>query len=219
MVARSTPSRKAKGKAKAIEISEDEARGSEEEDNVLEYNEGPDESDASGSEFQESSQDEAQDEEDEEVMLDAAVRLSLQTDTANGASSSRGSRNLSQAAMKAAEAAERRIRNSARQTVKEDSDLDLDASAPSDEGSESDAPLISKARGKSRVSIRQTPAAKAMTISEMQRRSREAKKNRSKGDPELIAEEKAMKKKLGRRLTHVSVFCHFTDIADCHRLG
>lgn len=147
-------------------------------------------------------------------MLDAAVRMSLQTDTVGGASSSRGSRNASQAAIKAAEAAERRIRNSGRRAVKEDSDLDLDLSAASDEESESDAPLISKAKGKSRATVRETAAVKSMTISEMQRRNREAKKKRSKGDPELILEEKAMKKQLGRRLTHVIVFHRVANIAD-----
>ncbi|KAF8629639.1 hypothetical protein AX15_003370 [Amanita polypyramis BW_CC] len=164
------------------------------------------ESDDSGSEFVDSADEDnlPDDEEEEEIMLDAAVRMSLQTsrmEAQNGASSS--SRNIqppSEAARRAA-AAERRVmqnHNSSPSDVDFAMPFDTDShSAFSDESS--DVPVKRRRKGKGKRASRGKSKAKigvnakragmgprALLLQERQ---------------QLKAEEKAMSKKLGRKLT------------------
>lgn len=162
------------------------------------------ESDDSGSEFK-ISEEEPMDEEDEEIMLDAAVRASLQEVTANGASSSSGRPSgASPAAMLRAAAAERRL---ARQTVVDVDDYQMDSEVEVSEvnGSSSDEePLsaVAKRKGKSPSKVR--AKTKVVTVAEMKKRQRETRRTSLKQRRADKAEERALVKKLGRRLTHVS---------------
>lgn len=147
-------------------------------------------------------------EEDEAIMLDAAVRESLQTaDTGVASSSSNRINGPSREAQLRAAAAERRLKRRNKAIDVDDyaeSDA-LDASDSSDE-----EPLMNSSQGKSKTSPKgKTVSAvgppKVMTVAEMKRARRERRQASLAGRNANKIEEKALMKKLGRRLTHVSV--------------
>ncbi|CAK5264719.1 unnamed protein product [Mycena citricolor] len=181
---------KGKGKARAARSP------SPIDDNIsevaLEYDEAAEieESEDSGSEFivsdiesvgnalqSEGDADENPDE-DDEIMLDAAIRISLQ---ANNTASSSSSRLISAnpAAILRAAAAEARLTRSQQgvSDVVDDSAMDVDE----------------KRKGKKKATARSSP--KRMTLKEMRAARRISKR-------ENLAEERALRKELGRRLTH-----------------
>ncbi|KJA21693.1 hypothetical protein HYPSUDRAFT_41836 [Hypholoma sublateritium FD-334 SS-4] len=210
--ATTTPStrNKGKGKAKAVSppSSEDEINSAEEgieydEDAALEI----EESDDSGSEFQ-ASEEESMNEEDEEIMLDAAVRESLQTADADVASSSSNRiTGPSREAQLRAAAAERRLtRKNKAIDVDDHEEAYMDSDAL-DIDSSDEEPLMSPTRGKGKaspktksVSIARPP--KVMTVAEMKRARKEARLASIAGRKANKKEEIALIKKLGRRLTH-----------------
>ncbi|KAF9480838.1 hypothetical protein BDN70DRAFT_877162 [Pholiota conissans] len=197
-----------KGRAKApTPVSEDDDPSSVEELSYKDEDSSEiEESDDSGSEFK-ISDDEPMNEEDEEIMLDAAVRISLQETTANGASSSTGRSGPSPAAMLRAAAAERRLAHKNAVDV-DDYQMASEASASEDdEGSSDEEPLqavVTKGKGKAKAKAK-APAKskpKTMTVAEMKRARREERKIALEGRRANKAEERELVKKLGRRLTH-----------------
>ncbi|KAF9526261.1 hypothetical protein CPB83DRAFT_858076 [Crepidotus variabilis] len=166
-----------KGKAKAISTP------SSSEDELLPE---IDESNDSGSEFElDGELDEAQAEADEEVVLDAAVRLSLQhaSEFATG-SPSRSRGGLTAGAALRAAAAQRRLANRGKRAVEGGEDDDEELSDYSSSGSSSEG-----------QSLAQIKAAKSKTGKAVSA-ARKANK----------VEELAMIQKLGRRLTWVMIF-------------
>ena len=172
-----------------------------------------DESDLSGSEFQ-LDEDSAQ----EEIMLDAAVRMSLQTAAQNGAGPSSGRVTGSKSvAVKYAAAAERRLATGMRAMT--DAKDDEDMSDLSDISSEEVEPS-SKGKGKTKKVVPRAPKgpmgaltwatweAANVTISftEWKAKQKNLRKGLLAARRANKAEERAMIKKLGRRLTHVSRF-------------
>ena len=166
------------------------------------------ESEDSGSEFE---IDEEQDKEDQEIMLDAAVRLSLQTASPNGAgSSSKRAAGPNPAAILRAAAAERRLAmtHRAANDAEFNSD-DLDGIEIDEDGSSSDEEALSKGKGKAtakptkKIVPMSTTSENSMTISEMRQSQRAARKAFLSARRANKKEERALITKLGRRLTHV----------------
>ncbi|KIM45770.1 hypothetical protein M413DRAFT_440809 [Hebeloma cylindrosporum] len=198
-----TVSSKGKGKAKAVEtpvVSEDE-------EGNLEYNEDEslkiEESDDSGSEFQ-ASEDEA---EDEEIMVDAAVLMSLQTMSANGASTSARVAGPSPAATLRAAAAERRLARRNQMIEIDDSIafdnavLDVSDDDPASDTSSDEEPLQ---KGKLKPSAKPTKKLSAakkgtMTDGETRKAGRTAYLSSRRANK---AKERGLIRKLGRKLTH-----------------
>ncbi|KAJ3505689.1 hypothetical protein NLJ89_g7288 [Agrocybe chaxingu] len=153
-----------------------------------------DESDLSGSEFEPDDS-----EQDEEIMLDAAVRLSLQTLSQNGASSSSNRINgADTAAVLRAAAAERRLARNSKFDVDDFVDYDtedLDASSSEDEP-------LSKGKGKAKPAKVSSSVKKSMTISKLNRARRQERRAFSAARKENKKEERALVLKLGRSLTH-----------------
>jgi DNA repair protein RAD16 len=191
---------KGKGKARAVTpVSEPE--------NGNEFDES---SGTSGSEFVASEED---DTEDEEIMVDAAVQLSLQDARRNNAStsSSRAPR-PSAAAVSRAAVAEKRIARSRkaltraiRAAAETDSENQDDEDARYSESSESDSAVSS-----SGSESEETPLAKKKVIEPMNKAvfmtlldMKENRKQYLADRRELKKEHKALAQKLGRRLTHV----------------
>jgi len=196
-------SRKGKGKAKAVvtPVASDDEEAVED---VLEYDEAVDdsgddsaeidESEDSGSEFHHS-ENEEYDSEDEEIMVDAAVRMSLQTISKDGAGPSSGKKiGPGTEAMIRAVAAERRL---ARQGNSDDEDFDIGDLDSSDE-----EPL---AKGKLVKKFDTDTAPKSMTMSELKQQQRERRKATAFARMFIKKEERELVKRLGRRLTYVSL--------------
>ncbi len=187
----------------------------------LEYDEDRDldESDTSGSEFVASDDESAfegsggpgnedhsaadSDSEDEEaLMLQLAVRNSLNANSEDAGESSSAS--MSPAALRAA-AAERRLTRANRSIDVDDSAMEIlgDLSSESD-----DEPLSRrgkvKGKGKGKAKASADPP-KVMTFAELRKLRREAKNKNLEETKATRMEEKAMRKRLGRRLTYVSV--------------
>lgn len=164
------------------------------------------ESDDSGSEFQ-ASEDEA---EDDEIMVDAAVLMSLQTMSANGAGTSGCAAGPSPAAILRAAAAERRLTRRNQMVEIDDSiafmssgALDVCSDGPANDASSDEEPLLKGKLKSSAKSTKQLSAMKKTTMTDAGKRkagrtaylsSRRANK----------AKERELIRKLGRRLTHVS---------------
>lgn len=191
----------------------------------LEYDEAPEieESDDSGSEFVDSDEDDPmplrneeilpdldyEDVDDEDVMLDAAIQLSLQGPNIASSSSTRLTSTNPDAALRA-EAAEARFAAARRGVVDQvdDSAMNVDLSDLSSmSDSEADAPLnkgkAGTGKGKKKVTVRATPK-KAMTMSQLREQRREARLRAKLAKRENIVEEQALRKELGRKLTYVS---------------
>lgn len=162
-------------------------------DGSLEYDEAQesiDESEPSGSEFEVSDS-----EEDDEIMLDAAVRESLETASSKVASSSKRATGPSREAIKRAEAAERRIARQ-QQLVSESEDFDSEGLDASSE----DEPLAATtAKGKKASKS----GSSRMTQSELRKLARERRSANLTAKQAIKKEERAEVKRLGRRLTHV----------------
>ncbi|CAA7259589.1 unnamed protein product [Cyclocybe aegerita] len=183
---------KSKGKAKAKAVETPPPSDDDEEELMSDDENDPmdvDESDLSGSEFEPDDS-----EQDEAIMLGAAVRLSLQTLSQNGASSSSNRINgADPAAVLRAAAAERRLARNSKFDVDDFVDYgsdDLDASSSEDE------PL---SKGKVKVS---SSVKKSMTISELNRARRQGRKTFLAARKENKKEGRALMLKLGRSLTH-----------------
>lgn len=149
-------------------------------------------------------------EEDEQIMLDAAVRESLQTANTNVASSSsnRIAGPSREAQLRAAAAEQRLTRKNKAVDVDDYEEAHMDSDAL-DIDSSDEEPLLSPTRGKGKaspktksVSIARPP--KVMTVAEMRRARKEARLASITGRKANKKEEMALMKKLGRRLTHVS---------------
>lgn len=190
----------------------------------LEYDEDRDldESDTSGSEFVASDDESAfegsggpgnedhsaadSDSEDEDaLMLQLAVRNSLNANREDAGESSSAS--MSPAALLAAAAAERRLTRANRSIDVDDSAMEFlgDLSSESD-----DEPLSrrgkakGKGKGKAKAKASVDPP-KVMTFAELRKLRREAKNKNLEETKATRMEEKAMRKRLGRRLTYVSI--------------
>jgi DNA repair protein RAD16 len=167
----------------------------------------------SDSEFVLSDEDEEDDTDDEEIMVDAAVRLSLQVPNTNGASTSSGRSSGPNAdAVLRAVAAERRLARNKKALVRaieeanEDYEEDQYGVAASDSDSQdvissfdsesNEEPLAKKKANKSTVARSKV---QVMTIADMRQHKNEAALVRR----ELKREQRALMAKLGRRLTYV----------------
>lgn len=177
---------KGKGKARARALSPATSEGAPSDGLLNDEESIYEESDDSGSEFIVS-------EEDEAIMLDAAVRMSLQVsrrEFQNGASSS-FAQNIepSPEVSRRAAAAEREI---ARIYDVSDSEESFDDSSDDNVGRRRKAK--GKAKSKSKIDVKTVRAAKGRGLSpEAEHLERQA----------LKMEERTMSRKLGRKLTHV----------------
>jgi hypothetical protein len=150
-----------------------------------------------------------QDEEDEEIMVDEAIRQSLRTSRAAsssgaGPSSSRRADDdwENSEAAKRAQAAERRIKN-------QNNAVD-DSGAWGDEADSDEEPLAQKGKGaggKKKGKATAWKKAGKETVSEMRKRMKEERQQARAAKKAIREEEAALIKKLGRRLTHVSPIC------------
>lgn len=164
------------------------------------------ESDDSGSEFQ-ASEDE---EEDEEIMVDAAVLMSLQTVSANGVGTSGCVAGPSPAAILRAVATERRLarRNQMVEvgdsiTFKNSGALDIDDDDPASDISSGEEPLLKGKLKSSAKPTKQISAMKKRTLTDAEKRKVERTAYLSSRRANK-AKERDLIRKLGRRLTHVS---------------
>jgi len=210
---------------------DDEVLISEDE---LEYKEGLSESDSSGSEFQMSedyeqvvgvdeSDDEfakalngLDDEEAESVLISAAIKLSKETNksTANGASSSKAppATRSTAAALRAA-AAERRLAVEQAMELSEEEFEQFDAS-----GSEESEPL-SKGKGKGKAStVKKTTVrkqSKATSLAERRAEKRAERQLIRLAANSTKKEEMELRRKLGRKLSHVRLRLHPQAEIEC----
>ncbi|KAI0366201.1 hypothetical protein BV20DRAFT_972087 [Pilatotrama ljubarskyi] len=146
------------------------------------------------------------DEDDEEVMLDAAVRQSLQTAreeddratglTSAGAGSSKSRPPTNKAAALRAAAAERRLGRA--QEEIDDVEFATESEAVPSETESEEEPL-SKAKGKQAAKPRQS---KTMTLTELRKLRKEERKQARLRRNATAVEEAQMRKELGRRLTY-----------------
>lgn len=184
-----------------------------------------DESEDSDSEFQLDS-DSAQDEEDETVMLDVAVRMSLQTALRNnGAGSSSGdATGPGRAVVARAVAAERRLAKRRKTTAfvnrnfdeDEDEDDIFDASDSSSEEiplSKGKSKLAGTVKSAKKVAPYSTTSAKDnLSTDKWQKSQTEHRRSFLSARRAVKKEQRAEVARLGRRLTHVSRSC-FLHIA------
>lgn len=142
-------------------------------------------------------------EDDDEIMLDAAIHMSLQTrSSTNGASgSSKASQNS--VAARAAAAAERRL--AANRSI------DVDDSMLT-EGESDSEPIAKKSKGKGKANRKTKPskkkvavhvASKTMTLAEMKKTRRDATANLRAERKEAKKLQLELRRKLGRKLTMV----------------
>lgn len=152
------------------------------------------------------------DEADEELMVDDAIQMSLQTARLDGSSTGGAgpsSRPKISASRAAAAAAERRLARS----KKGANDLDFDTAAFETESeaqsSESEPLFESKGKGKKQsTKIRDTSAATSMTITELRKKRKEDRRRALEARQANKTEERALAKKLGRKLTWVWIQYH-----------
>ncbi|KAH6896485.1 DNA repair protein rad16 [Coprinopsis sp. MPI-PUGE-AT-0042] len=206
--ARASP--RTKGKAKTV-VVEESTPSEEEEDEIVE-------SDETGSEFAMSEDDEQDavdseaDEEDDEIMLEAGLRESLQISSSNGrngeSSSSGARRGPGGAAELAAAAAERRIANKQKAVTLDaeefmmgsDSDEEDGLALDSGSGSDSDA----KGKGKAEPTWGATEATvkKSMTLADLRRAKKIERDAKAQLKRYLKKKERALAQVLGRPLSH-----------------
>uniref|UniRef100_A0A0W0GE17 Uncharacterized protein n=1 Tax=Moniliophthora roreri TaxID=221103 RepID=A0A0W0GE17_MONRR len=155
------------------------------------------------------------DSEDDEIMLNAAIQLSrdeMTLGTGTGPSSGKG-RAANAEAVRRAEAAERRIAKQSRNGFDvDDAAMDIDDDNDDDTSDissddDSDEPLTLKGKGKAKAKDKASVAKTAdsgnkfMTLAQMRQARREEKRRLREENKSTKAEEKALKKKLGRKLT------------------
>ncbi|KAF9458012.1 SNF2 family N-terminal domain-containing protein, partial [Collybia nuda] len=200
-----------KGKARAVPIpspsvaDEDEAVSG----SGLEYNEDPllEESDDSGSEFVGSEEEqlvveEIDSEEEEALMLSVAVQNSLETATNVASSSSARITSIDPAAILRAAVAERRLARANAAVDVHDYPMSDDDSTS---GSDSDAPVPKNVKGKGKKTkskLYDTSKPKHMTMAQLRKKKREDRKRAKAEKDKYKAEETALRKELGRRLTY-----------------
>lgn len=217
-------SARTKGKARTVVV--EESTPSEEDDNEIV------ESDETGSEFamsdeeEDAVQDSEADEEDDEIMLEAGIRESLQISSGkNGESSSSAARRgPGGAAALAATAAERRLAKGRKAVTVDAEEFMMDADLNSDEesamdsasGSDSDVPLTgkgkgkAKAKGKGKATTQPEPTwgataetvKKSMTMADLRRVKREEKNAKTQLKLYLRKKQRALARELGRPLSH-----------------
>lgn len=197
---------KGKGKAPVTDLEEPASE--------LEYDEDPfiEESDDSGSEFMESEEEKAEEpdsEEDEALMLSVAVQSSLETARRNAPSSSSARvTSVNPAAILRAAAAERRLALANAAVEIDVNDYPMTDDDPMS-GSDADVPLFKPVKGKKankkkQAEVRDTSKPKHMTMAQLRKQKREARQRAKLEQNQYKAEENALKKKLGRKLTNVS---------------
>lgn len=218
--------------APVAEDSVEEVPDSEEEELILESDGSGSEYEVSGSENEpngvnsdDSGDDYAepvvvdeyaeQDGDDEAVMVDAAIQASLETArldssrngdmSSAGAGSSKQRTSINPAAALRAAAAERRLAQE-----RDDSVSVVEALSGSEESPSEDEPPLAKGKGKAKVSaamlnLVDTREAKVMTAAE-RRRQRQLRRMEQSG---VKVEEKKLRLKLGRKLTHVGPSSHY----------
>ncbi|TFK88380.1 hypothetical protein K466DRAFT_520961 [Polyporus arcularius HHB13444] len=173
------------------------------------------ESDASGSEFDPADDAESDfgddlDEEDEEFMVDAAVRQSLSTvreeqdraagRSSAGAGSSKPRPPANKAAAMRAAAAERRLAQQQDKGIDSDSEIEFLSDL---EAEESEDEPLSKGKGKqAQKSTKFTAKSKTMTLQELKKLSKEERKMDRLRRRGVAKEEAEMRAKLGRKLTY-----------------
>ena len=160
-------------------------------------------------------------EEDEAIMLDAAVRESLQTvDIGVASSSSKRITGPSREAQLRAAAAERRLKRR-NKAIDVDDYAESDALDASDSSDEEPLMNISQGKGQTSPKSKTVSAAgppKIMTVAEMKRARRERRLASLAGRKANKVEEKALMKKLGRRLTHVSRLQAYSTMGSSYHL-
>lgn len=178
----------------------------------LEYDDDPflEESDGSGSEFVVSDDEESgagDESEAEALMLDAAIRMSFETNRNVASSSATQLVSPNPAAVLRAAAAERRLNRANKDIDVDDYPIGGDDGASSSY-SESDVPL-SKSKGKGApknakksVAVYDTTKKKHMTLAQLRQAKREERRQSNAARKELKAEEKALRRELGRPLTY-----------------
>lgn len=177
------------------------------------------ESDDSGSEFDPNEHNHANfpddlDENDEEVMLEAAVEQSLRTaredqeraagltSAGTGSSKSKSRAPTSNAAALRAAAAERRLATQqGKINPSEESEMELLSDI---DGKESEEEPLSKGKGKQVAKAKGAARAKVMTFQELKKLSKEERKMQRLRRRGMKKEEAELCMKLGRKLTHVS---------------
>jgi DNA repair protein RAD16 len=149
---------------------------------------------------------------DEELMVDAAIQMSLQTARLDGSSSGGAgpsSRPKISASRAAAAAAERRLAHSKKGVDELESDAAVFETESEAMSSESEPLFEGKGKGKKKknqsAQIRDTSAATSMTIMEMKKKRREDRRRALVERQANKTEERASAKKLGRKLTWVCV--------------
>jgi DNA repair protein RAD16 len=152
------------------------------------------------------------DEDDDEIMIDAAIRESLRTvrldsDARNGIGSSRSSVPSNPAAALRAAAAELRLAR-ASHVIDVDAFEEPFSISDSDTPTSSDEEALPKSKGKTSkksATIRDTISTKFMSMSERRKLNSEQRKLASAARRENRKEENAMVKQLGRKLTYVRI--------------
>lgn len=176
------------------------------------------ESDDSGSEFvaSDNEQDVASedDHEAEALMLDAAIRMSFETNRNVASSSATQIVSPNPAAVLRAAAAERRVTRANKDIDVDDYPMGGNDDAWSSDA-DSDLPLSKKGKkgptknGKKGVTVHDTTKKKHMTLAELRKAKKEDRRKFNTARKELKAEEQALRKELGRALTYVSIFIGF----------
>lgn len=206
-----------KGKARAIRRSTAVVEESDApSESGLEYDEDPlfEESDDSGSEFVASDDEQdfvpEDDSEAEALMLDAAIRMSFETNRNVASSSATQLVSPNPEAVLRAAAAERRLNRANKGFDVDDYPMGGNDDAWSSD-SESDIPLSGRSKNNSKnakkgVQVHDTTKKKHMTLAELRKAKKADRRLFNSARSELKAEEKALRIELGRPLTYVSLF-------------
>ncbi|KAK7061245.1 ATP-dependent helicase rhp16 [Favolaschia claudopus] len=206
------PKNKGKGKAAAMELDEEDVEIDESDDSGSEFVDSDSEDELSSDAY-----DEMEEEEDYDLMLQAATLESLQGPNVASSSSSRISGNPE--ALKRARAAEARLAAARRgaSDVIDDSQMDIDDSDLSSMP-DTDAEAPATGKGKKKVTVRSTPK-KSMTMSQMREQKRKDRQAKRLERRENRVEEQALRKKLGRKLTYaekstIALHKHHPELRD-----
>jgi DNA repair protein RAD16 len=175
------------------------------------------ESDDSGSDFVGSEVEADASENDSEaeaLMLDAAVRMSFETNRKAASSSATQLVSPNPAAVLRAAAAERRLTRANKDVDVDDYPMGGDDDNLSSDD-ESDVPLSKKGKGaakkgKKGVTVHDTTKKKHMTLTELRHAKRADRREHNAEQKELKAAQRVLRAELGRQLTYVSHFTSFS---------
>lgn len=146
-------------------------------------------------------------------MLDAAIRMSFETSRNVASSSATQLISPNPAAVLRAAAAERRL-NRANKDIDVDDHAMVEDDSDGWSGSESDEPLSRKGKGKGKgaatkgrkgVTVHDTSRKKHMTLAQLRRAKKDERRQFNAARKELKAEERTLRRELGRPLTYVSL--------------